>query len=65
VSFRWQYRDGAGGLVPGPDAEFGEQAEAEDWLGGTWSELLESGVDQVVLTRDGTEIYPMSLHPPG
>jgi hypothetical protein len=64
VAFRWHYQDSAGRPVPGPDAEFDDQALAEDWLGMSWSELLDAGVDQVTLVDGGTEVYgPMSLHP--
>ena len=39
------------------------QGDAETWLGEIWRELLDAGVDAVVLLDDGREVYgPMSLH---
>jgi hypothetical protein len=39
------------------------QGDAETWLGETWRELVDAGVDAVVLLDDGREVYgPMSLH---
>jgi len=44
---------------------FPSQADAETWLGETWRELLDGGVDAVVLWEDDRQVYgPMSLHPP-
>ena len=38
--------------------------DAESWVGETWKELLEGGIDQVVLLEDGEKVYgPMNLHP--
>ena len=42
------------------------QGDAETWLGEIWRELLDAGVDAVVLLEDGREVYgPMSLHESG
>jgi hypothetical protein len=47
-----------------PADGFPNQAEAETWVGEVWRELLEAGVDAVVLFEDGRRVYgPMSLHP--
>ena len=44
--------------------EFPTQSDAETWIGETWQELLESGIDAVVLFEDDHRVYgPMSLHP--
>jgi len=44
---------------------FPTQADAETWLGESWRELLDGGVDAVVLYEDDRQVYgPMSLHPP-
>ena len=44
---------------------FPTQADAETWLGESWRELLDGGVDAVVLYEDERQVYgPMSLHPP-
>ena len=43
---------------------FPTQTDAETWLGETWKELLDGGVDAVVLWEDARQVYgPMSLHP--
>lgn len=61
--FRWRYLDAAGAPTDGPDEQFDDQQQAEDWFGTVWSELREQGVDAVTLLEDGTEVYgPMSLH---
>lgn len=42
--------------------EFENQAEAEDWLGLYWSDLLEAGVTEVALWDGGLQVQPpMSL----
>ncbi|MCU0301336.1 MAG: glycine/betaine/sarcosine/D-proline family reductase selenoprotein B [Candidatus Nanopelagicales bacterium] len=47
-----------------PAEGFPSQAEAETWVGEVWRELLEAGVDAVILFEDGRRVYgPMSLHP--
>ncbi len=65
MSYRWRYEDGSGTPTAGPDLAFGDQAEAEEWFGTTWQDLLAAGVRQVVLLDGDTEVYgPMSLDPP-
>lgn len=42
---------------------FASQADAESWVGETWAELAEHGVDQVRLFELDRQVYgPMSLH---
>jgi hypothetical protein len=42
---------------------FASQADAESWVGETWSELAELGVDAVTLFEHERQVYgPMSLH---
>ena len=42
---------------------FASQADAESWVGETWSELASEGVDQVTLFELDRTVYgPMSLH---
>jgi hypothetical protein len=66
VDFRWRYADDDGHDVAGPDRTFTDQADAEDWLGRQWQDLLDQGVGQVTLLRGEAEVYgPMSLHPAG
>jgi hypothetical protein len=45
-------------------ARFVSQGDAESWIGETWSELAEVGVDAVTLFEADRQVYgPMSLHP--
>jgi hypothetical protein len=45
------------------DQRFASQGDAESWVGETWRELVEQGVDAVVLLEHDREVYgPMSLH---
>lgn len=47
-----------------PEEGFPSQADAETWVGESWQELLEAGVDAVTLLREGEPVYgPMSLRP--
>lgn len=42
---------------------FASQADAESWVGETWADLAEQGVDAVTLCEHEREVYgPMSLH---
>jgi hypothetical protein len=66
VSWTWRYEKSSGTVtkVAEPAEEFPTQADAESWLGETWRQLLEAGVDQVTLMEDERVVYgPMSLHP--
>ena len=66
VDYRWRYQSETGQDVPGPDVRFEGQAEAEEWFGEQWADLLEQGVHQVTLLHGEAEVYgPMSLHPTG
>jgi hypothetical protein len=67
MAWVWRYENAGGEVVDPEDAPaadtFPTQADAETWIGETWRELLEVGVDAVTLLEDGREIYgPMSLH---
>ncbi|MGA8846858.1 MAG: hypothetical protein WB471_09625 [Nocardioides sp.] len=43
---------------------FTNQADAESWVGETWADLADVGVDAVVLFEHDRRVYgPMSLHP--
>ncbi len=42
---------------------FSSQSDAESWLGESWRELADAGVEQVVLVEDGADRYEMSLAP--
>ena len=67
MSFSWRYEalDGSGVAASGlPQERFPTQADAESWIGETWRELLDGGVDQVSLLEGDRVVYgPMSLHP--
>lgn len=59
--FVWTYLDGSDQDV-GRSPGFPDAAEAEEWLGSTWQELFERGVEAVVLHDDrGRKLYRMSL----
>lgn len=64
----WRLED-AGGTeveVTGEHAgvRFASQGDAESWVGETWAELAEAGVDAVTLFEADRQVYgPMSLHP--
>ena len=63
----WRLEDGAGSEVAVPDEladqRFASQADAESWVGETWAELADHGVDQVTLFELERQVYgPMSLH---
>lgn len=61
----WRYERADGSAVSGVSAsDFTNQADAETWIGESWRELLEQGVDQVTLFEGERLVYgPMSLHP--
>jgi hypothetical protein len=63
----WRLEDASGEEVDVPQEYAGRlfpsQADAESWVGETWAELAEVGVDAVTLMEAGRVVYgPMSLH---
>jgi hypothetical protein len=62
LTFTWRYL-GPEGEDRGRSDGFPDRAGAEAWIGDSWSELLERGVEQVALEEDGTEAYRMGLRP--
>ena len=64
MAWSWRCETGGGETVTGVGSEsFPTQADAETWIGETWRDLLDKGVDQVVLLEGDREVYgPMSLH---
>jgi hypothetical protein len=45
------------------EQRFASQADAESWVGETWSDLAAAGVDAVTLFEHDRQVYgPMSLH---
>lgn len=64
MGLRWRYQDVDGGRAPGPAVTFGDQQDAEEWLGREWQGLLEGGVAEVTLLDGESVVYgPMSLRP--
>ncbi|MFL6141239.1 MAG: hypothetical protein ACJ72N_05105 [Labedaea sp.] len=62
--FRWQYADGLGCDVPGPELTFADRNTAEEWLSANWPDLLDGGIEEVTLLRSAEVIYgPMGLNP--
>lgn len=68
MSWVWVYLDSAGHPVPQvPEVAvatgFPTQSDAENYIGESWRELLEGGVDAVSLYEGDRFVYgPMSLH---
>ncbi|WP_131747488.1 hypothetical protein [Frankia sp. Cppng1_Ct_nod] len=66
MSWTWRFEaeDGGAVAVAGSSSSesFPTQSDAETWLGETWRELLDAGIQQVVLQDAGRKVYgPMSL----
>lgn len=64
--WRTEDRDGNEVTVTGEHADerFPSQSDAESWVGEVFGELVEQGVDAVVLFEGERRVYgPMSLHP--
>ena len=60
--FAWTYLDASGEEV-GRSAIFDDTQQAEEWMGSCWSDLLERGVEAVVLFdhERGRHLYRMGL----
>lgn len=60
--FVWTYLDAAGDQV-GESEAFEDRQAAEAWLGDTWSDLLQRGVEEVALEDRAGErtLYRMGL----
>ena len=61
----WRYEKADGSVVApagGSQEEFPGQGDAESWIGESWKQLVEDGVDTAVLLDDDRVIYSMSLH---
>ena len=67
MSWVWRFLDAAGKQLTPHDVDspaFSAQGDAETWIGESWRDLVEAGVDQVSLLEDDAVVYgPMSLHP--
>jgi hypothetical protein len=74
MGWTWRYADPTGASIEStegtegtelPAPSFPTQADAESWIGETWQELFDGGVDAVFLLDDQTVVYgPMSQRPP-
>ena len=62
--FAWTYLDGSGEEV-GRSPRFADAEAAEDWLGSSWRDLAENGIEEVVLVDHGRghTVYRMGLGP--
>jgi hypothetical protein len=62
MMFAWTYLDQAGEEV-GRSAHFPDTEAAEDWIGTSWRDLVENGVEEVVLYDQvrGRTVYRMGL----
>lgn len=60
--FGWTYLDQTGQEV-GASPRFDDEEAAEDWIGSSWPDLLENGVEEVVLLDHGRgrKLYRMGL----
>ena len=60
--FAWTYLDEAGEEL-GHSPHFRDTEEAEDWIGTSWRDLFENGVEEVVLFDQvrGRRVYRMGL----
>jgi hypothetical protein len=69
TNWRWRYESADGREITDVTTVvtegFPAQADAESWIGETWQELLDQGVDAVTLLEEDRVVYgPMSLRPP-
>ncbi|GAB7183610.1 hypothetical protein ATKI12_3441 [Kitasatospora sp. Ki12] len=64
MAWTWRYEkaDGSAATTDAGQEEFAGQGDAETWIGETWKQLAEDGVDTAVLLEDDRVIYAMSLH---
>ena len=60
--FDWTYLDRSGEEM-GHSPRFADADQAEDWIGSSWPDLLEHGVEAVVLYDHGAgrKVYRMGL----
>lgn len=64
MNWWWRFQTSRNDVASGESSRFPTQGEAEAWIGESWQELLESGVDAVTLFEGDREVYgPMSLRP--
>lgn len=60
MTWTWRYTPDLGTVEAAPD--FTSRSDAETWVGETWRELRDAGVEAVTLLEDAEVVYgPMSL----
>ncbi|MCA1710841.1 MAG: hypothetical protein LC789_04040 [Actinobacteria bacterium] len=70
MAWTWRY-EGPDGSTVQPEGvaepeQFPSQSDAESFIGETWRELLDAGVQQVTLFEGDRKVYgPMALDMPG
>jgi hypothetical protein len=66
-AWSWVYLDADANPMSGPalpTTAYPTQSDAESWVGQTWQDLVELGVDAVSLYEGDSLVYgPMSLRP--
>ncbi|MFE4972175.1 hypothetical protein ACFRAR_08645 [Kitasatospora sp. NPDC056651] len=60
-TWRYEKADGSAVTPGGGQEEFAGQGDAETWIGETWKQLAEDGVETAVLLEDERVVYAMSL----
>ena len=62
MTFAWTYLDPDGRAV-GSSEEFADRESAEEWMGRSWQDLLDKGVEEVALEdrARGRRVYRMGL----
>ncbi len=64
MPWTWRYLTARGEPAGTASSEaFPTQSDAESWLGESWRELLDAGVERVTLMEEGREEYTMGLSP--
>ncbi len=68
MPWTWRYLPASGQPAAQPTAQpaaqaFPTQSDAESWLGESWRELYDAGVERVTLLEDEREVYTMALSP--
>jgi hypothetical protein len=64
MSWTWRYVSTGGQPADRTTSDtFPTQSDAESWLGESWRELYDGGVERVTLMEDGREEYTMGLSP--
>jgi hypothetical protein len=64
MPWSWSYERSTGSDAEERSQDFPTQSDAETWIGESWRELLESGVQSVVLLEEERIVYgPMGLNP--